>query len=116
MSDVRGRIETSNISETGTGKLRYVQVQDTTDASGNYDATIQVNIDGKGAFTVNLNTMFKDSANSSHDHGGKKEFLHNIVSSEGSIKIPFDLSYRSSLAVTVTNADGFYIVWDEEVF
>jgi len=114
MSDVRSRISTSNISETGTGKLRYLQIQDTI-SSGSYDATIGVNVDGEGVQTLSLNTMFKSNSSST---GGKTQYISTSVS-DGQpdiINIPFELSYRSSLAVTVSNSDGFFIVWDEEVF
>lgn len=118
MSVTRGRLSTSNITETSSGILRKIQIKDTAVASA-LDATIAIDIDSQGAQTLNLNTMYKINsgvANKSGDNLSNFMDILNSATAQESMTLQLDLPYRASLDVTIANADGFCIFWEEDVF
>jgi hypothetical protein len=111
----RGRVSVSNISETGSGRLRFIHIQDSAVAT-NFNATITINVDGTGNQVIALNTMFKSGEGAGESIGGKTDFVRSTSgASADTMKLELGLNFRSSLVVSVSGADGFLIVWDEDV-
>ncbi len=109
----RGVVSTSNVSFTGSGILNYVMVRDTADGSGDYNATVGINIDGEGSVSFALNNFtFGDGTNKVivGNNG-----LINVPSWEGYIKLECMLPFTTTCVVNVSSADSFFINYVKNV-
>ena len=118
----RSQTSVGSVNVTGkSGKLNLVSVTDTTSGgTSTYDATISINIDGTGAVVFTLNDMKESSSGSN-----KSSYVNNngnLIAEYVGTNIPalnqflFNLEFSTSLVISVSNADSYYIVWEEDTF
>jgi len=123
---IASAITTSNVNYSGAGKLKRLIIKDTPDASGDFDATIAINIDGIGATTLNMNDWALEGTDATHlaavnlATSVESYFFGPATTSTSQFprgwQINMELYFSSSLVITVTNANAFVIIYDKDVF
>ena len=119
-------ITTSNVNYSGAGKLKRLIIKDTPDASGDFDATIAINIDGIGATTLNYNDWALEGTDATHlsavnlATSVESYFFGPATAAADQYprgwQINMELYFSSSLVINLTNANAFVIIYDKDVF
>ena len=113
---VRSRIETggSVTVSNKSGTLRRIVVTDTSTGAGAWDATISINIDGLGAEVISITNFQVENLHA--NQAGEWVDDPAAAGADGVFVFSTPMSFRSSLSITISNADGSIVVWDEDVF
>jgi len=111
----------SEISDNATltidkrsGVVTQIQVQDTANGSGIYDADISITIDGGGAKVISVDDFaYGDTA--TDEAGMDGNILSRTAGISGVLILKDPILFSTSITVSVASADKYHIFYDLDI-